>query len=144
MLTLRVHFGRMMGARASWAVCSLLLASSLLAGCNGTSARSAPSATAVSPSTASSVAPASKSADVSWSPPTTNTNGSALTDLAGYRIYYGTSPDTLSQTVNIPNAGAADYVVGGLSQGTWYFAVAAYTNSGLQSGLSAVASKTIS
>jgi len=29
-------------------------------------------------------------ATVSWIPPTTNTDGTALTDLAGYKVYYGT------------------------------------------------------
>jgi hypothetical protein len=94
-------------------------------------------------SAASPPASADKSADVSWTAPTTNTNGSALTDLAGYTIYYGTSPGALTQTVNVPSAGAIDYIVQGLSQGTWYFAVAAYTNTGLQSSFSTVVSKTI-
>jgi hypothetical protein len=35
-------------------------------------------------------------------------------------------------------------VVTGLTTGTWYFAVSAYTNDGEESGLSAVGSKTIS
>ena len=29
--------------------------------------------------------------DASWTAPTTNTDGSPLTDLAAYRVYYGTS-----------------------------------------------------
>lgn len=146
----RARIERVTAARGSWAICSLALASILLAGCNQTSATDPSSAaSAASSSAAQSVsgnpAPSDdKSADVSWTPPTTNTNGSALTDLAGYRIYYGTSPDTLNQTVDVPNAGATDYVIDGLTQGTWYFAVAAYTNAGLQSGLSSIASKTIS
>ncbi len=86
---------------------------------------------------------ATGSADVSWTPPTTNTDGSTLTDLAGYTIYYGTSPGSLTQTVQITNVGLSNYVVSGLTSGTWYFAVTAYTSSGAQSGLSNVASKTI-
>jgi hypothetical protein len=95
------------------------------------------------PPTVSSGTPANKTADVSWTPPTTNTNGSALTDLAGYIIYYGTTNGKLNQTINVPNAGATNYVVPGLSTGTWYFAVAAYTNTGLESTLSSIATKTI-
>ena len=30
------------------------------------------------------------SMSLSWTPPTQNTDGSALTDLAGYKLYYGT------------------------------------------------------
>ena len=36
------------------------------------------------------------SATLSWMPPTENADGSALTDLAGYRIYYGRNPNTLN------------------------------------------------
>jgi hypothetical protein len=127
----------------------------LLAGCNhaagaGSSDAASTSAASASPTSAAHGQPASsaparidRSADVSWTAPTTNINGSALTDLAGFRIYYGTSSGKLNQTIDVPNAAASDYVVQGLAQGTWYFAVAAYTNEGLESGLSSVASKTI-
>jgi hypothetical protein len=97
-----------------------------------------------STSTASTPATSAKSVDVTWSAPTANTNGSALTDLAGYTIYYGTSPSALTQSVKVSNAGATDYVVQGLSGGTWYFAVTAYTSAGLQSSYSTVVSRTIS
>lgn len=90
------------------------------------------------------VGSASGSADISWTPPTTNVNGSTLTDLAGYDIYYGTSPYSLSQRVQVTNTGLSDYVVSGLTPGTWYFAVVAYTSAGIESSLSNIASKTIS
>ena len=83
------------------------------------------------------------SADVSWMPPTTNTNGSTLTNLAGYYIYYGTSAASLTQKVQVTNIGLTNYVISGLTAGTWYFAVAAYTTGGTQSSLSNVASTTI-
>jgi hypothetical protein len=89
-------------------------------------------------------AAASGTADVSWTPPTTNTDGSTLTNLAGYNIYYGTSPNALNQQVQVTNVGVTNYVINGLTSGTWYFAVTAYTSTGTESGLSNVASKTIS
>jgi hypothetical protein len=82
-------------------------------------------------------------ATVSWTAPTTNTDGSAITNLAGFRINYGTSAGALSQTLDVANPGASSYVVNGLASGTWYFAVSAYTNAGAESTLSSVASKTI-
>ncbi len=82
-------------------------------------------------------------ADVSWTAPTTNTDGSTLTDLAGYNIYYGTSPNALTQKVQVTNIGVTNYVVSGLTSGTWYFAVTAYSSAGVESSLSNVASKTI-
>lgn len=82
-------------------------------------------------------------ATLSWTPPTTNTNGSTLTNLAGYRIYYGTSPTSLTRTVQVANAGTTRYVVSDLSAATWYFAVRAYTSTGAESVNSATASKVV-
>jgi hypothetical protein len=82
-------------------------------------------------------------AKVSWTPPTENTNGTALTDLAGYTVYYGTSSSSLTQSITIANPSATSYVVSGLTSGTWYFAVASFTSAGAESALSPVSSKTI-
>lgn len=82
-------------------------------------------------------------ATLSWVPPTQNTDGSALTTLAGYRIAYGTNSGTLDQTIEIANAGLTLFVIDNLSPGTYYFAVKAFTTSGLESNFSSVASKTI-
>ena len=89
-------------------------------------------------------AAATGTADVSWTPPTTNTDGSTLTDLAGYNIYYGTNPNALNQKVQVTNIGVTNYVISGLTTGTWYFAVTAYSSAGTESSLSNLASKTIS
>lgn len=67
-------------------------------------------------------------ASLTWAAPTENTDGSPLTDLSGYRIYYGSRADSLTQTVSVDNAGTTDYVVGNLTPGTWYFAIAAVTS----------------
>lgn len=86
---------------------------------------------------------ANGSATLSWTPPTRNTNGSTLTNLAGYRIYYGTSSGALNRTVQVSNPGVASYVLGDLSPATWYFAVRAYNSSGAESVSSNIVSKTI-
>lgn len=86
---------------------------------------------------------ANGSATVNWTPPTRNTDGSALTNLAGYRIYYGTSSNSLNRSVQVANAGVASHVVDNLSPATWYFSVRAYTSGGAESAPSNVASKTI-
>ena len=75
-----------------------------------------------------------------WTPPTENSDGSALTDLAGYRVHYGTSRDSLTQTTNITNPGLTSYVMDQLSAGTWYFDVVAYSRSGVESSASGVVS----
>jgi predicted small lipoprotein YifL len=86
---------------------------------------------------------ANGTATVNWSAPTTNTDGSALTDLAGFRIAYGQSQTNLDQSASITNASLTTYTVNNLSQGTWYFAVYAVNSSGLESDISNVGSKTI-
>jgi len=86
---------------------------------------------------------ANGTATVSWTPPTTNTDGSALTDLASYRVAYGRAADALSESATVNNPGLSSYTLDGLSQGTWYFAVIVVNASGVESDLSNVASKTI-
>lgn len=83
------------------------------------------------------------SATVSWQAPTRNEDGSALTNLAGYRILYGQSASSLSRTIDVDNPGVTTYVIENLTSGTWYFGVKAYTTSGVESELSNIASKTI-
>jgi hypothetical protein len=82
-------------------------------------------------------------ATLSWQAPTTNTDGAALTDLSGYRIYYGMNPDDLTQTVQLTGVGLQTYVIDDLGTGTWYFAIQAVTSTGVESALSAIVSKTI-
>lgn len=106
---------------------------------DGTNRTSLPSFSVAVNATGSS----SGSATLSWTPPTANTNGSTLSNLAGYRIYYGTSASNLSRTVQVANAGLTRYVVSDLSAGTWYFAVRAYTSNGSESSNSTTRSKTI-
>jgi hypothetical protein len=83
------------------------------------------------------------SATLSWTPPTLNTNGTALTNLAGYRIYYGTSPSTLTRTVTLNSAGLTRYVISDLSAATWYFSIRAYTTTGSESVNSNTVSKVV-
>lgn len=86
---------------------------------------------------------ASGAATLVWTPPTENTNGTTLTNLAGYEIEYGTAAASLSQSVTIANPGLTSYMVTGLSAGTWYFAVRAYNTLGADGSLSNVVSKTV-
>jgi len=82
-------------------------------------------------------------ATLDWSAPTQNTNGTALTDLAGYHLHYGTSASNLSASVQIPSAAVRTYTLKNLAPATYYFAIAAYTRTGLQGALSRVVSKTV-
>jgi hypothetical protein len=66
-----------------------------------------------------------------------------LTNLAGYRIHYGTSKDQLTSTADVANPGLTSYVLDQLSPGTWYFTMTAYSTSGSESAVTGVVSTTI-
>jgi len=84
----------------------------------------------------------SGTATLAWDAPTTNADGTPLTDLAGYMVYYGNSPGNYSQNMNVDNV--TTYTVNNLTDGlTYYFAVTAYDTSGNESGYSNELSKTL-
>ena len=70
-------------------------------------------------------------------------DGSPLVNLSGYRIHYGTSPSSLSKLVTVGSPSSTSASIEGLSSGTWYFAVVAFTTAGIESAMSSSASKTI-
>jgi hypothetical protein len=72
---------------------------------------------------------------LSWDPPQENINGTALDDLEGYYVYYGTEPDNYTQSIDvgIANTFAIDNLTGGL---VYYFAVTAYDIYGNESSYS--------
>jgi hypothetical protein len=82
-------------------------------------------------------------ATISWEPPATNSDGSALTDLAGYRIYFGNTRSQLAPILSLNTAGMTDYVLEGLRPGVHYFAMTAVNSAGIESRLSAVVEATL-
>jgi putative Ig domain-containing protein/fibronectin type III domain protein len=85
---------------------------------------------------------ATGTATVSWQPPTANTNGTAISNLAGFTVYYGTSQSSY-KSVKVANPGLTSYTIDNLSAGTYYFTVAAYNTAGMASASGPIASKTI-
>ena len=83
------------------------------------------------------------SATLSWTPPTHNTDGSPIAPVAGYTIYYGTGPTSLTRTIRLSDPQLTAYVVGNLGPGTYYFSIRAYTASGTEGPSSPLVSKTI-
>lgn len=80
---------------------------------------------------------------LSWQPPTENTDGSPLTDLAGFIVRYGTTLEALSEQVRITNPGLTTYLVENLAPSTWYFQVSAFNSTGIESAPSVTGMKTI-
>jgi hypothetical protein len=84
------------------------------------------------------------SATVSWAPSTSTISGMPLTDLSGYKIYFGPSPVALTSIIDIPDPTVLNYVVRNLAPGTLYFAVTAYINGGPESDLSTIVGAEVS
>jgi hypothetical protein len=82
-------------------------------------------------------------ATLSWSKPVDNTNGTPLTNLAGYVVRYGTNPAALTSQVSVASANTTDVEINNLSPGSWYFEVASINTSNMESPFSSAVSKTI-
>jgi hypothetical protein len=90
------------------------------------------------------VAASSGSATLSWTKPSQNTDGSFMTNLAGYTIYYGTSSSNLDKSISISTPTTVNYTVSGLAAGvTYYFAIASMNSTGAESTRSTALSAAI-
>lgn len=83
------------------------------------------------------------SVTLNWQPPTENTDGTPLTDLAGYRIYYGIDPQDTSNVIELSNPSLTTYVVDNLTPDTWYFVATSLNSSGVESPPSSPVSRDI-
>jgi len=88
-------------------------------------------------------APVTGNAALTWKAPVEDESGEPLVDLAGYRVVYGPSPTSMTQKLEVPSASMTSVSIEDLSSGTYYFAVKAYTKSGVESVISEVVYKTI-
>jgi hypothetical protein len=84
------------------------------------------------------------SATLTWMPPTENSDGTTLTDLAGYRIYYGRNERDLRRSVVVSNPGLTSYVIENLQPAIWHFAMTSVNAGGVESARTGTVSKPIS
>jgi hypothetical protein len=84
------------------------------------------------------------SVTLTWLPPTENEDGTALRDLAGYRIYLGKDPDKLHRVIPVHNPGLTAYVVEHLSPATWYFTMTSVNRHNHESERGAIVSMRVS
>ena len=82
-------------------------------------------------------------AELTWTAPTQNEDGTPLTNLAGYKVRYGQTPGALTEVRDIANPATTSVTIEGLSTGTWHFTLASYTNAGVESAPTGAVSKTI-
>lgn len=81
-------------------------------------------------------------ATLSWTPPARNADGSTLSDLSGYRVYYGRAADALDEVLRV-SAGLTSVVIENLTTGTWYFTMTALNSKDVESERTATVSKDV-
>lgn len=114
-------------------VIAVLISVSVLTACGSSSSTSGTS-------TASQPVNAKDSINLSWIAPSTRADGSYLSpnELAGYKVYMGSSENDLAPLVDLNDDTVTQYTVNDLPAGSYYFAVSAYDGDGMESGYSQV------
>ena len=80
---------------------------------------------------------------LNWTPPTQNEDGSALSDLAGYRIYYGKSSGNYTNQIVIDTPGISTYVIDNLVPATYFVVATSVNSAGVESRYSNEATKEV-
>lgn len=83
------------------------------------------------------------SVTLNWTAPTENADGTTLTDLAGYRVYWGTTPGSYANSITIDNPGQTMVVIENLMAGTYEFVATSFDASGVESAYSNSATKIV-
>jgi hypothetical protein len=86
---------------------------------------------------------ATGSTSLRWVPPIENEDGTALVNLAGYRVYWGRDGDWLRNSVFIDDPRVVSYFVDNLLPGSYEFAVTAVNNHGMESRFAGIKRETI-
>ena len=95
-------------------------------------------------STGASSGQTQDTAVLSWVAPSTSSDGTPLTDLSGFRVYYGqTAPLSKAVSQQIAVDDITTYTVSGLQPGLYYFAVTAVDFLGNESDFSETVSKNL-
>lgn len=74
---------------------------------------------------------------VAWTAPTENEDGTPLTDLAGYRIYYGMVAGDYTETIVVDQPGLTSFVVDNLAPGKYFLVMTAVNGQAMESRHSA-------
>ena len=87
--------------------------------------------------------PALGSLAVGWVAPTISADGTPLNDLAGFKIFIGTSSGNYSSSVTVNDPRAVSFRLADLPKTTYYVAIKAFDSSNNESLLSAELSKAL-
>ena len=77
---------------------------------------------------------------LSWVAPSEreDNNPMSLSEIAGYKVYYGATQGNYNNSININDGAAEGYTFNNLSSGTYYFVVTTYDREGRESKYSTV------
>ncbi|MEZ5543421.1 MAG: fibronectin type III domain-containing protein [Pseudomonadota bacterium] len=75
---------------------------------------------------------------LSWTAPVARTDGTplALSEIAGYRVHYGTSRGNYQNHINITDGSLQSATLSGVPVGTYYVTMSTYDANGLESNYS--------
>ncbi|MEL7310227.1 MAG: fibronectin type III domain-containing protein [Pseudomonadota bacterium] len=107
-----------------------------VAGCAGGGGGDSVAATVEQPTAPGGGDNTSGSIELTWTPPTAKADGTALTDLDGYRFYLGRQSGAYDRTINADNPGLSRFVIDNLQSGTWFVAMTSVRANGVESDLS--------
>lgn len=126
--------------RATLAMTILALA---LAACGGGGGGG--DGTSLSSGDRSLTSPATGAVTLSWIMPTTRVDGAALSpsEIAGYKLYYGTASNALTSTIRINDPTQTEYTIQSLPSGTYYFKISAIDADGLEGPQSVAISRSV-
>jgi len=77
--------------------------------------------------------------NLSWTAPSQREDNEpiSLSEISGYKVYYGTEERRYPQSVDIRDGSATGYIFRNLSAGTYHFALTTYDSAGRESQYSA-------
>lgn len=83
--------------------------------------------------------------NLSWSAPSLREDdtGISLSEIAGYKIYYGESPGSYPDSISVDGGDTNSYTMSNFSEGTYYFVITTRDTEGRESQYSSVISVTI-
>jgi len=82
---------------------------------------------------------------ITWNAPSTRVDGTpiAMSELGGYYLYYGKSPDDISTVINIQDPYTFEITLNNLPSGKYYFRVSAFDTDGIEGPKSQTISKDV-
>ncbi len=83
------------------------------------------------------------SMSLTWTAPTQNSDGTALSDLAGFNLYHGTTAGNYTHKIRIDNPSISTYLIENLLPDTYYVVATSFNSSGVESDYSNMAVKTV-